>query len=367
MVRGYTIDDVKDKLLTMDAVREKLASTEPLGAIQLPAGDDINFKLNDGWNHGIDAAVGTDPVAGWLDIKNGGEYTLTLDALLEATTICNLPKGFVLEKPAYLVEPVLNHVFQKEKLGKEFKVLTNGDYAAAIINGTISQFSNLRLLDEILNRIEAQYGKGEVFADYKMEHSIKNTHLRLIIPEKTRVIKNTGTDDDTWSVGIQLKNSLISAEQTSLDAYMFCYWCTNGAIDKHNSEAWNRKQDGQNPDDVYAWARTEVDSILGGMEASLDNVQAMTDIPIEGNITQILSELQKELNVPSKLHNAIIAEMLSSDNLTMYTLMQAITSQANEAGVKATDRDRLMMAGGKLAYESGSRCTSCGSLSAHAH
>jgi hypothetical protein len=85
----------------------------------------------------------------------------------------------------------------------------------------INPFSNLRLLERALEGIEAHYGAGEVLVDSKFAHSLRRTDIRLIVPENRRAMHRTGTDDDTWSAGIQLKNSLIGDVQTSIDGYLF--------------------------------------------------------------------------------------------------------------------------------------------------
>lgn len=362
MPKGLTIEEAKQRLLPLDSIRELLATTEPFGSLQIPAGEHIRFQLNKGWNHGLESLRGTDSVNAYVDVKGSGEFQLTLDALLEATSLCGLPKGYVKRTPSNYIEDQLNYWFREGKAGTEFKILTTKNtFASAVIRGTIVPFSNLKLLEEIIDGIEAQYGRGEVLADYKFEHSLRATHLRLVIPEKTRVIENTGVDDDTWSVGIQFKNSLIGLEQTSVDGYMFRYWCTNGATDTHaSSGTWSRKGDGQNPTDVYDWARTAVDEILGGLENSLDHVQAMTDIPIAGEASGILRDVYSQYKIPVKLRDVITANMVDEENnMTMYSLMQAITEAANSEDVEFGYKDHLMSVGGELIHQANDRCEAC--------
>jgi hypothetical protein len=245
--------------------------------------------------------------------------------------------------------------------GKSYKILgIQGDKAAAIPRASVMPYSNLRLLDTALESIQAQYGEGQVFADYKFVHDLQRTHLRLIIPEHVRTIQNTGTDNDTWSVGIQIKNSLTGLEQTEINGYLFRYWCTNGAIDtRSNSNAvWSRRgRIGRDEDAVFEWAKDAVDEVLGGFESSFDAVQAMTEINIEGSAREALNDVFSTYRIPGPHRDRIISSMINEDTLTMYSLMQAVTEAANADNLNAVDVDRLMRAGGDLpAFVEEGRC-----------
>jgi hypothetical protein len=368
---GYTIDEVKPKLLTLDTVRETLAATEPLGTIQTPAGDDIRFRLQDDWKDLLGSKNGTELINVYVDIKGHDELQLTKDAFYKTAAHCKLSETVFTTYPAEYIERMINWQFREGKVGKEFKVLTlDSKYVAGIVNATWTPFSNLRLMDALLDGIEAKYGKGEVFADYKFNHSLARTDLRLIIPEKTRIIENTKVENDIWSAGLQAKNSLAGSDQTSVDGYFFRYWCTNGAIDKRNWDdkgrnVWNRKSSGQNPEDVYEWARNQVDSILGGLEESLNHVQQMTEEVIEGDIEGILEDLAATYSLPAKIWNTVTNNMLMEDDLTMYDLMQAITSAANSDKLSPSHREQLMMIGGEVVYQANERCEACARVMPH--
>jgi hypothetical protein len=367
MTRGFTIDEVKPKLLSLDTVRQKLSTTEPFESVKFPVDGSIRFQLNDGWNHALDGLPGTSPVDAYVDVKDKGEYQLTVDSIQEAASLCGLPKGYISRTPANLIEPHLNYWFREGKAGKEFQLLTTqGKYASAVIRGTLVPFSNLRILENVLDTIEVTYGQGEVLADYKFEHTLQNTHLRLIIPEKTRVIENTGVDNDTWSIGLQISNSLTGLGQTSLDGYLFRYWCTNGAVDTKDAGVWSRKakEQGQDPENVYGWVEYTSQEILAGLESSLDHVQRLTDMTIENEsaLVGILNDLYDHYRVPGKIQNVIDNTLLWEDNLTMYAVMQAITQAANETEVNFKRKNQLMSIGGELLYQAHDRCNSCSRL-----
>lgn len=358
---SITIDDVASKLLTLDQVRERLAVTEPLTVHEFGPDDGVAFRLEPDFNHGMAAQPGTMPINGFVSIGQT-ELQLTGNALMEIASEAKIGKGFINTYSAELVSEVLNSYVVSGMGGKGYKILgIQGSVAAAIPRASVMPYSNLRFLDIALEAIEAQYGRGQVYADYKFNHDLQRTHLRLIVPEYVRTIENTGTDNDTWSVGIQIKNSLTGLEQTEINGYLFRYWCTNGAIDtRSNTNAtWVRRgKIGQNEDAVFEWARDAVDEVLGGFEGSLDAVQKLTEISIEGTAREALNDVFTAYKIPGKHRDRIISSMINEDTLTMYSLMQAVTEAANADDLSPVDVDRLMRAGGELpAFVEDGRCS----------
>lgn len=357
-----TIDEMRHNLLSLDTVREALATTEPLAEVGLPIGS-THFVLNSGWHHGVENAEGTAPVEAYVSV-GGAEYQLSKDALLQATSKVGLQSAYVKKTPARFIEDQLNYWYGEDRgLGdKELKLLVTANTGSAITAASLNSFSNLRLLEQALDGIEAKFGRGEVLADSKFFHSLSRTHLRLIVPEHTFTIENSGTPNDIWSMGINIQNSLTgdSSAQTSLDGYLFRWWCTNGAIDTHASSGkWSRKIGGQNAEDVYEWARAAVDDVLGGLEGAFGDIQAMTSVPVAGDVNQILSEIFTNYNIPARNQQAVIANMVEDDELTLYSLMQGITSVANADGIDPREQAKLMAVGGGLVHSATDRCESC--------
>ncbi len=359
-----TADAMRDKLHTLDTVRTALGQTEPLSTHQFSVGDHVRFVIEPGWHHGLDARPGTDLVSAAIQLGRGAgvqQWQLTKDAVLEATSACGINQSYAARCPAELVELQLNYWF-KEGLAqhgrnKDYQLLDAAGTGAAITRASIVPFSNLRLLDQALAGIEAKYGAGEVLVDHKFTHTLRRTHLRMIVPEYRRTIERSGTDDDEWSVGIQLKNSIIGAEKTSIDGYLFRWWCLNGAIDTHTtSGVWSRRGGGTEAE-VYEWARSAVDEVLGGLEPALDRVQQTTDVRIEGHASDVLRDVFNHYRTPVADRAKIIANMVDTENLTMYALMQAITQVANGADMDPNHVESLLRMGGDIPHVA--TCGSC--------
>ena len=360
-----TLDEMRGSLLSLDSVREVLEATEPLSELGLTVGS-THFTLGSGWNHGLDTIPDNAPVEAHVEV-GGTEIPLSKAALLQATSKVGLPAAYVKKTPASLIEANLNYWYGDEGgLGdKQLKLLVTRDLGSAVTASTINPFSNLRLLDEALAGVEKKFGKGEVLVDSKFHHSLTRTNLRLIIPEHIFTVSNSKTPNDVWSMGLNLQNSLTgdSGAQTSLDGYLFRWWCTNGAIDTHaSSGTWSRKSGGQDAESVYEWARESVDDVLGGLESAFGDLEQMARTPVAGDVNQLLRETFQAYSLPARSQRAIINNMVDDDEMTMYSLMQAITSVANAADMSPREQATLMTIGGNLVYASNDRCDSCHQL-----
>jgi hypothetical protein len=364
-----TVDTMRPKLLSLDVARDLLATTEPLSAIEFSIDAGTRFQVDPGWQHGIDAKAGTEQVNASLTL-GGTEFPLSKDAVLAAASICGLRKDYTARCPAELLTPQLNYWFQHglaDLRGKhDYQLLTTAGTGATITRAAITPFSNVALLQQAVDGIEARFGPGtEILADYKLTHTLRRTHLRLIVPAATRILTGAGVDDH-WSLGIQFRNSLTGDDKTSIDGYLFCWTCTNGQTDSSaTSGVWTRRSGGTEDDD-YAWARTAVDHILGGLEPALDAVQALTLVPVTGEVNTVLRDLFSHYKVPLTERSRIIDNLVDSGgDLTMYTVMNAITEVANAIDLDPAHVDNLLRMGGDIPHTITERCEHCRRMMPH--
>lgn len=356
-------EQVRPKLLTVDQARERLSVTEPVGEVLFPttgkSAEVAKFHLTAAWNTGLANAAGTDVVGVTVTI-GGQEYQLTRDAMLEATSYIGLTKAYVSKTPAQLIEPNVNWWYQNRP--GELKALVSGDRVLAFTRPTIHPFSNLRLLDTALEGIAGVYGAGEVLVDYKFQHDLRQTAVRLIVPAHVRRPR----EEQPWSAGVQFRNSLSGEKPLTLEGYLFCWWCTNGAVSTHaQSGAWNRRSGGQDDESVTEWARHAVDEILGGLEHEFDALDELANTPIpfvtEDGVPDAgaaLVDVFEQYRVPLESREAIIEQMVNQDDMTMYGVMQAVTQAAN-GDVRENVRQSLMEIGGDLPRANATRCATC--------
>lgn len=352
-----TLDEMKSKLLTLDQVHQMLQKTEPLSTDTISSESKIKFKLTPDWAMGIDALASTEAV-GMTMLVNGKEKQLTKEAALQAGANFGLPAAYVKKVPASYIEGLLNYHYSGGIGDNEYKLLSVGDNVAAFTRPTLVPFSNLQLLEHAVEGIRDRNGSDTpIFADYKISNSLQQTDVRLIVPAQERIMQDTHMNDvpdgsqDVWMAGLHLSNSLIGKKQTTLEAYLFRWWCTNGATTfLEDVGTWSRRADGQE-EDVYLWARNSVDEILGGLESRFDQVQALAQLNVSGNTAEVLREIFSQYEVPVSQRDSIMARMLESETLTMYSIMNAITQTANEEGMEPRRADRLMRIGGAIPTE----------------
>jgi hypothetical protein len=356
------IEEMRGRLLTLDDVRERLSATEPLADRSFEA-PQAQVRLEHGW-----AADGDDTALAnaWLRLQGEeDEIRLTRQAALEVGAFCRLPRELQKDAPADLVQTFVNRMLTENLARyKEIKLLVrpSDNVGTALTRNTIQPFSNLQFLDIMLDGIQDAYGDGEVLADYKFFHDLERTNLRLIVPGQQRTVTGTRVADDTWSAGIQLRNSLAGVEQTALDGYLFRWWCTNGCTDTlAQVSALNRRQT-PDPADAYAWARESVDEILGSLEGSFAAVQETTAMPVAPDqVAATVRDLSTEHQIPSRSRERIVSELADvGEDMTVYDVLSAVAVVANADGVSPDATEQILRLGGHIAHAaSADRCGEC--------
>jgi hypothetical protein len=357
-------EEMRSRLLTLDDTRERLRATEPLTEVIFHPGDGVNFRVEPGWN--TEDTDNYAPVAAHVQISGGEEYQLSRLALLEAGALVGVPRHKQEEWPAAIMQTLLNWWF-REKSDRDHKLLIRGgtdgndSLALATCRATITPFSNLHLLEIALQSVDHQIGAGtEVLVDYKFSHSLEWTTMRLIVPELSRLITGTRDENDQWCGGIDVQNSLTGIYPTRLQGYAFRWWCTNGETTDLAQTAQFSRKGSYDAADVWAWARTSVDEILGGLNEVFDGVQRLTESPVNGDaasVTSVLNDLFARYNIPMRERQRVIAGLANlPGDITMYDLMQEVTRAANMEGLPIRAVRSLLALGGHMAEAGTERC-----------
>lgn len=352
---AIAVDQMRDKLIPIDDVYDLVKTTEPLQRDIVDGYSKVSFRADKHWNDAIASTDPTDPVPVFMTV-DGVERQMTLEALHTAAKQFKAPAVYVNSLPGALLENILTYHYSEGMGAHTVGMISSEDCVEAFNRPTLEIFSNVAILDQVVHGIRRVYGDTEILADYKINHSLEQTDLRLILPETERQITGTHMNDvptagtDTWSAGVHISNSLIGASQTSVEAYMFRWWCTNGMTDTNEEVGtWSRKSNGQDPEDVYEWARDAVNDVLGGMEHKFQEIQKLADLPVAGSITSdVLKEIFATYRVPIAQQDFVRDHLLRAEDLTMYTILAAITEAANLPTVSAKARDKLMRIGGSI-------------------
>jgi hypothetical protein len=352
-----TVEQMREKLIPIGDLVDRLGTTEPLSTQDINNETPVRFRLQPGWETDLEATSDTAPVNAFITVA-GQERQLTKEAALQATSQVGVPMALVKKTPGSLIEPILNHFWDSGLGGTEYKALSVGDTVSAFTKATITPFSNLELVERITSAVEKRYGaSARVFADYKFSHTLQSTDVRLILPDIQETIRDSGMGDvpdsseDIWLGGMHLHNSLVGKGQTTIEPYLFRWWCTNGCTTERRAGMVHSRlgNAGQDAEGAYAWAATAVDEVLGGMEAEFESVQALTSLSVAGNTADVLADIFGRYDLPVSQRDAIRENVENlTGPLTLYSIMQSITQVANDPNLDQRRADRLMRIGGAI-------------------
>lgn len=362
------VDEMRDKLMSVTTLKEKLEPTEHLAEYEFQTVADeanhVTFEFPNGWQEEIkDKSVDPMTISSATVNLNGHEFSLTKGAALKATSLIGLEQAYVLNTPGELIAPQVNWHYQHGgNKKKDMKLLASNDNGIAFVRGSIHPFSNVELIDAVLEGIQDKYGTDDVLVDYKFNHDLDKTNMRLVVPTRSHNVTSARTEqagNDPWSVGIEIKNSVTGQSSLELSGYLFAWWCTNGCTFNHVASGKYRRKPSLSPQDAYEWARYSVDEVLGDLEHEFDSIDSLTQVPLEGELNDTLGNMFERFRIPVETRQTVMANLVESDDLSAYGLMNAITAAANDEEMSPAAVGSLLNAGGQVAHVMGERCEVC--------
>lgn len=361
------------KVIPFEDARNLLTETEPLGQYEFETNGEsqkVNFQIPLNWVQTI-KDIPDSGLSGATFSIGGKTHELTKEAILSATSAIGMNPTFSQKTPAQIVQSALNHHANNGNMKADrMKLLTTGEDEKGVIftKASLGTFSNLTLIDITAEKLADRFGipVTDLYVDYKLYNSLSSTSFRLIVPEPFKSIqseRNTAQGPDDWSLGIQFTNSLAGDKPKSLlsvSGYMFAWWCTNGAISQHaQSGNYSRKTGGQNLDDVIGWLDASVENILDILPEELDEIEALTQISLAGELTDTVRDIFDRFSVPISSREGIMDALVESSDLTGYGLMNAITQAANNSDWDDHTTKHVMGVGGAIPHILTTRCGSC--------
>ena len=359
-------------LLEFDEVVAMLDTDEPDGGLSFTTGPEcpIEFSLPKGWNSMVQDMLGTEILPA-VTVKAGfNEYPMTKDALLDFTSTLSIQREYMMRTPGPLMQTHVDYWVKNTNRDYRFLVKDNAVVAMAR-KPTVVPFGNADILHQIAARMIAngliQY-PSDLKVDFKMQHDLKYTSIRLIVPTPVRVIeslRHTTDNPDAWSIGVQLHNSLTGYSPMSVSGYLFAWTCANGATATHLDVAkYNRRTHGQDIETVMDWLDGAVDTILNELPVEVDAVGKLTEIDLTGEVSATMHDVFERLKVPMAARGPILDNVVDSEDATAYGLMQAITAAANDPDFTDEIRSRILYVGGDMPALLGDRCEQCHRLPA---
>lgn len=361
-----TTEEMLSRMVSLDDARERLAPTEGLTEYEFATDGSTNklkFNFPENWYHGLDQADDFAPTTASVDI-DGTEIPLTKNGALDLASTIGLQGSYAQRTPGTYIEPQLDYWYSHGANGKRsLKLLAGNSGGIAVTRGTVTPFSNAQLLDSVTRAIERKYGSAAgTVVDYKWNNAIDKTNMRLVVPSATRNINSARVakgSDDPWSLGIEINNSLDGSGSLELRGYLFAWWCTNGATVQRASSGKYRRKPSLTPDDAYAWAENVAETVLDDLAQELDAVEQLTMIPLEGELNETVGNLFERFRVPADTRQAVLYNLVESDDLTAYGLMNAVTAAANDPSLSANAVNNLLSIGGDVAHVLSGRCDVC--------
>ena len=359
------IEDMRSRMLSVDETRKRIEYTEGLNQYEFDTdgSSKLGFKFEDGWNDGIEDKEDFQSVDAAFSIGDT-EIPLTKNGALELASTVGLPKATAKETPANLLNPYLNYFYNNGGRGKaHLKMLASNSGGLGLTRASVQPFSNFELLNAVTQGIKDRAGvdESELMVDYKLNHGLADTNIRIILPS-TREIKSVRGEKlggDPWSLGIELNNSLQGLSSLELKGYLFALVCTNGMTVNHATSGRYRRKPSLTPEDAYVWAKHAVDDVFTDLGPALDDVESLTQIPLEGELTDTLGRMFERFQIPAALREPIIGNLAESDDLSAYGLLQAITYAANDEELSPGAVNTLLEAGGEVAHVLSERCQYC--------
>jgi len=361
-------------LLTLAEARASFAATEPLASATFAVDPEMGdaerpyVEFDDEWRlHGEDIAP-TLPVEAWLTVPelDGQRFQFTYQAARQLGSTAHQPQALQIAQPAELHQLILNWWLARGLGIRKIKLLLSphqgegpdGEKVPLVVaqtRDTVTPFSNLALLDEVMKVLTAKYGKdaaGRAMVHFVMNHDLEHTDCTVVVPEAGRDIAG-----QTWVPGTQFTNSCIGLKQTTVTGALMAADSSGVALDgAHSAGGFKRKN--SNPEDAYEWAAESAHDVLGALDIAWDNVARLHQLPIGIAPGAFVESLCSEFKVP-KAQMQRLAAVLEEwpGDLTMDALVQITARCANMEDLPWRTVAQLQEMAGHIIHSEGGRCS----------
>lgn len=294
----------------------------------------------------------------------GHENTLTKEAFVELCGKFGLPKRYSLMTPPQLLGTHLNYWLAES--GQQMRLMTlQGQgigFSKTPDSPVFSAADVLALAADALAQV-SDSDVDDLLVDYKLTHTLKRTSFRLVDPagpQKIFSVRDGVEKEDTWNYGLAVTHSVGGYSSTSIEGYLFAWWCTNGSITTHAASGkYDRRSKTGEWDDFVEWMDGLIEDIRYDMPAQIEAVKELPSINLKGEMSEAADAVFARYKVPTQARNDILTALIETDDWSAYGLMNAVTQCANPSGVPENVRELLFRAGGDMAFAFSDRCATC--------
>lgn len=363
-----TATDTKGTTLDLDEVYALLNTTEgtTTQTITMDGSGSISvFSLPPGWNLGLKDKDGQDLTEAKVQIGNM-QYSLTKDAILDVCAAVGIPESYVTRTPGPLIQSHLNY-WATHSVDADIKMLSRTDpthgpvMLATLRAGNIVPFSNTALLDEVVSGIESIHPGVKIKAQAHTSHTLHLTTIRLTMPEISRTVSAPFSENEDWSAGVQLHNSLTGRQILSLSPLPNeTDDVARAMVSQHAQSSFNRKQMGQEFSTVKSWVAQSIGPIVNGADHDFDLLEMLPDIDIGASgLGKVVADIFRVYSVPLKVRTSILDRLTETEDTTYYGVVDAITRSANKEGIGPKHVTAVMETAGEVATSISMRCSEC--------
>jgi hypothetical protein len=235
----------------------------------------------------------------------------------------------------------VNRWLQKLPRDKQFFVRMDGRECRAILSTSYVPVSNLELLERF--RDYAPNMNGDTKVNLELDAKAMACQVHWTDPEHTVELLTPG---DISHLGIHIGNSEVGFHSVEIAAFMFRLVCTNGMV--IGEKTWSFRQTHlsciEQLDTVFEVALPRIIQKLPQVGSRL---QAAMDIFIE-NPAEEIERIANRNGMTIRQQNLVTDQFNRTPDPTMFGIVNAFTSAANQEGVDWESRRILQRTGGAV-------------------
>lgn len=353
-----------EALYSVDEARDLLDSNIT-SSITLGEHVTSSFHAPDEWSVADFAMFDDEEVTEAALTVGGHDYEFTKKALLDFTSKFHLSKKYVGLLPPSLLNPQMGHWLSHNST--DIRLLVDGDRIIGVSKSPSAPlFSAEAVFDYSVGALHDATGvaPSEMYVDYKLTNTLDETAFRLIVPGlstyQIAAQRDGETKADLWNYGISVRHSQSALFPTSVEGYLFAWWCTNGQIATHAASGkFDRRSHEADLSVLGEWLTEKVEDISMDMPLQFADLAKMPGISLKGEMTEAADSVFKRYRVPTEAREAVLSNLVESDDWSAYGLMNAVTQAANPSDTDEKLRGLLFRAGGDMAAAFSNRCDTC--------
>jgi len=257
-----------------------------------------------------------------------GDVDLEFDgpALTKMASDVGFPKAYLkkIKEDDYptLVLPHLNHWYISGMMDQMLRFIAVDNVVQSISKNAKESVSIMKMdqLQEVATEVigaERILGYHKVYPDWKkFQFAIVTDHQFTI---------NTNSPQRELFAGIQIRHSPLAERSTTVVAYVFAQWCSNGAITMDKLGSWSFRR-GNGDDDFRGWFRKTVESSEVAIENERQRLQLMADTrTTPEHVAETIESTMQLARIPSVLQTQIRDAAVNSPPETLYDVYNLIT------------------------------------------